>query len=288
LGDFISIEFLFEIEKEFHDFYPRRIHSSSDYILIPVPYQGEVLCLTDDLELKGRNFFYGDQKEPRPYIFDEPVAISSASASGYYICDMSIPNILFFNEAGEFQYSKSPPGLLEYTYDQPVNIATDGVNLAVLEADMNLYCIDAFGKRKTLFFKPLMDTGQMKIRGLSYFKEKIFMISHNTGLLSLEPLTGSIEFIELPAEKLHGKLESFCFDFEGRLYLITTEPASLVVIDSDRVSILATYEYFGYKAGDLRYPKCIDVNNKGIIYIIDDNRVMKLRLIFSPDTRGNN
>lgn len=79
------------------------------------------------------------------------------------------------------------------------------------------------------------------------------------------------------------KLESFCFDPGGLLYLASSDPSALMVMAPDLQDVLAVYERFGYEDGCIRYPRCVSVDDRGGIYLLDDSRIMKFRLVGGED-----
>ena len=274
-----ALKFLSEVELGFSGVYPSRICTSKDYIFIPVPEKQKILRLDHAMNVKKENFFSGDQSNPLPYCFNIPAAITFSHYNGYCICDKARSNILFFDQTGAFKYAKSPPGFVECDFNQPENIASLSSHIAVIDADRNLHILDSFGILETCYIQALPGSEHIKAGSLSGFDGKFYLITQNASLIAVDPFTRRIERKALPLENIKGKPKAACFDTAGNLYVILTEPAALILLDSERLDVLVKYERFGYNSGDLRDPRCLDIDNKGMIYIIDDNRLMKFQLI---------
>ncbi|MEA3397120.1 MAG: hypothetical protein U9R05_06625 [Chloroflexota bacterium] len=274
-----ALKFLSEVELGFSGLYPSRICTSKDNIFVPVPEKQKILRLDHAMNIKKENFFSGDQSNPLPYCFNIPAAITFSHYNGYCVCDKAMSNILFFDQTGAFKYAKSPPGFVECEFNQPENIASLSSHIAVIDAGLNFHILDSFGILKTRYIQNLPGSEHIKAGSLSGFDEKFYFITQNANLIAVDPFTRHIERITLPLENIKGKPEAACFDTAGNLYIILTEPAALILLDSECLDIIATYECFGYNSGELRDPKCIESNNNGMIYIIDDNRLMNFQLI---------
>ncbi|MCG2757784.1 MAG: hypothetical protein L6263_05070 [Desulfobacteraceae bacterium] len=273
-----TLKFLSEIELDFSGVYPSRICTTEDYLFIPIPKIKKIIRLDYEMNVKMENFFSGDQRNPLPYCFNIPDAITFSHYNGYCVCDKAKSNILFFDQSGVFKYAKSPPGFVECDFNQPENIASLSSHIAIIDAGLNLHILDSFGILETCHIQDLPGSEHIKAGSLSGFDEKFYLITQNANLIAVDPFTRRIERITLPLENIKGKPEAVCFDQAGNLYIILTEPAALIMLDSECLDIIATYERFGYNCGELRVPKCIEIN-KRMIYIIDDNRLMKFQLI---------
>ena len=276
--DCFEFKFHSETGIVFHDSYPSRICTSKNCIFIPIPEKQKILCLDHEMNVKKKNFFSGDQSNPLPYCFNIPVAITFSHYNGYCVCDKARSNILFFDQSGAFRYAKSPPGFVEYIFNQPENIASLSSYIAVIDAGLNLHILDSFGILKTCYIQALPGSEHIRAGSLSGFDEKFYLITQNANLIAVDPFTRRIERKALPLENIKGKPKAACFDTTGNLYIILTEPAALILLDSECLDVMAKYERFGYNSGDLRDPRCLDIDNKGTIYIIDDNRLMKFKL----------
>ena len=273
-------KFISETGIDFSGSYPSRICIKNNHLFIPVPEKKKILCFDLEMNSAKQNFFKGDQNNPRPYRFARPVAVTFSYHKGYCLCDKAESNLLFFDKSGSFKYAKSPPGFVEHAFRQPENLVSTSSYLAVIDAAHNLNILDSTGRLKAIHIP--VPTGYEKIiaGGMTGFNEKFYILNQNANLLCIDPCNIRIEEIALTRGKLKGKPRAACFDSDGKLYIILTDPAVLILLDSERLDVMAKYESFGYNSGDLRDPMCLDIDeNKGTIYIIDDNRLMKFKLI---------
>lgn len=153
------IEFLMETELAFHESCAAGFHAHHDFLLVPDPSGKRIRCLGPDLKIREKDFFTGDQQVPDPYPFGQPMAVVPSPGGGFYVCDASSPNILFFDVKGAFEYAKSPPGILEIEFKRPANVAADASDLAVVEEDMTLHLINHLGEHRTFHLSPLTGNG---------------------------------------------------------------------------------------------------------------------------------
>ena len=277
--DCFKFKFISEIGIDFRGSYPSRICIKNNHLFIPAPEKKKILCFDAEMNPKKQDFFSGDQNNPRPYCFARPVAVTFSYHNGYCVCDKAESNILFFGKSGFFKYAKSPPGFVEYAFVQPENIVSISSRLAVIDAGHNLNILDSRGRLKTINIPALPGSGEIAAGCLAGFNEKFYVFNQNANLLCVDPFSSRIEEIDLPVGNIKGKPRAVCFDSAGNFYIILTDPAALILLDSERLDVMAKYEHFGYNSGDLRDPVCLDIgDNKGTIYIIDDNRLMKFKL----------
>ena len=277
--DCFKFKFIAETGIDLGGSYPSRSCIKDNYLFIPAPEKKKVLCLDLEMNSVKQGFFKGDQNNPRPYCFARPVAVTFSYHKGYCVCDQAEPNILFFDKSGSFKYAKSPPGFVEYAFTQPENLVSIPSYLAVIDADHKLNILDSSGSLKTIHIPAPSGYEEITAGCLTGFNEKFYILNQDTSLLCIDPCNSRIKEIALTRGRLKGKPRAACFDLAGNLFIILTDPAVLILLNSERLDVMAKYESFGYNSGDLRDPMCLDIDNKGTIYIIDDNRLMKFKLI---------
>jgi len=283
LAKLFAVKFHKEINVEFKDTYPNDFLVNSKQILVPIPSAEKIIQLNKELEVANNEFFTGDQMVALPFCFGEPLCVVTTPIGGFYVCDALNNNILFFNDNGSFLYAKSPPGILEHSFNHPLNIATDSSCIAVLDIDMRLHIINAHGIKKTINLNPFLEPEQLGACALSWYKKKIYLLPHGMKLIIYDPELDIIDFLTLPEEKIVGKPQTFCVDSDGNFYFLTAGPASLVVLSEDLIDILAVYDRYGYQSGELRFPKNIKTDENGYIYIVDDNRIIKMHIAIKEE-----
>jgi hypothetical protein len=272
------IEFVNESDLAFHESCAAGFCVNGNFVFMPDPSRKRIGRLGQDLSVRDWEFFKGDQADPAPYRFERPLAVAACPEGGFYVCDGSSCNLLFFDRNGIFEYAKSPPGILEVTFERPVNLAADIMGLAVVEEDMRLHLIEGNGQHRMFHLAQL--TGRMAHRGVSmgWHNGRLFILPEGESLMCLDPVSGLVEEQRLSEAAERKSPAAFCFDPTGRLYLATSDPAGLMVLAPGLDDVLAEYERFGYQEGCIRHPRCLVADDKGFVYLIDDSRIMLFHL----------
>lgn len=257
------------------------------HLFVPIPHTGAVIQADFDLNLSEKPFFLGDQLEERPFRFSEPRAVCYAPRKGFYVCDARSEHILFFDETGRFEYAKSPPGLLETSFRRPVGISLEAGSLAVMDSRSVLHIIGPKGERARFALRAHLEDLNTERLGLQWHEGMLYLIAGKHKIFWLDPGSRSRKGVIDLLKLVQGQIESFCFDGMGRAFVLVSRTPALWVVDESFTRMLGTYEEVGYGEGQLRHPKAIRADGQGGLFLLDDKRILKLRVLEKPaDAEG--